>query len=310
MLNRILEAIGGFVLRRLAELGRMVLLYMETIRQTFHRPRYQQILTQMSHLGVDSLVIVSLTMIFTGVVLTLQTADELIKYGAQSTVGAIIAIGIGRELGPVLVAVVCAGRVGSAITAEISTMKVTEQIDALRVMAVSPADYLIVPRMLACMAMVPVLTIFGDVLGVLGGYVIAVYYSGISSVTFMNSIHTYVDVYDFTGGLIKAIFFGNIIAVLGCYYGLSSPDGAAGVGKATTRTVVTSIIVIFILNALLSAHTSRRLSAMQNAFSFLPVKAFFMIHQQSHCCEYLQYSSFRLVCQAFLRKFFGFHERR
>ena len=252
MLNRILEAIGGFVLRRLAELGRMVLLYMETIRQTFHRPRYQQILTQMSHLGVDSLVIVSLTMIFTGVVLTLQTADELIKCGAQSTVGAIIAIGIGRELGPVLVAVVCAGRVGSAITAEISTMKVTEQIDALRVMAVSPADYLIVPRMLACMAMVPVLTIFGDVLGVLGGYVIAVYYSGISSVTFMNSIHTYVDVYDFTGGLIKAIFFGNIIAVLGCYYGLSSPDGAAGVGKATTRTVVTSIIVIFILNALLT----------------------------------------------------------
>ena len=217
MLNRILEAIGGFVLRRLAELGRMVLLYMETIRQTFHRPRYQQILTQMSHLGVDSLVIVSLTMIFTGVVLTLQTADELIKYGAQSTVGAIIAIGIGRELGPVLVAVVCAGRVGSAITAEISTMKVTEQIDALRVMAVSPADYLIVPRMLACMAMVPVLTIFGDVLGVLGGYVIAVYYSGISSVTFMNSIHTYVDVYDFTGGLIKASFFGNGSAVLGCY---------------------------------------------------------------------------------------------
>lgn len=252
MLNRFLEAIGGFVLRRCAELGRMVLLYMETMRQLFHRPRYKQILYQMSHLGVDSLLIVSLTLAFTGVVLTLQTADELIKYGAQSTVGAIISIGIGRELGPVLVAVVCAGRVGSAITAEISTMKVTEQIDALRVMAVSPADYLIVPRMLACMAMVPVLTVFGDVIGVVGGYLIAVYYSGISSVTFMNSIHTYVDVYDFTGGLIKAIFFGNIIAVLGCHYGLNSPDGAEGVGKATTHTVVTSIIVIFILNALLT----------------------------------------------------------
>ena len=227
MLNRFLEAIGGFVLRRCAELGRMVLLYMETMRQLFHRPRYKQILYQMSHLGVDSLLIVSLTLAFTGVVLTLQTAAALIKYGAQSTVGA-------------------------PISAEISTMKVTEQIDALRVMAVSPADYLIVPRMLACMAMVPVLTVFGDVIGVVGGYLIAVYYSGISSVTFMNSIHTYVDVYDFTGGLIKAIFFGNIIAVLGCYYGLNSPDGAEGVGKATTHTVVTSIIVIFILNALLT----------------------------------------------------------
>ncbi len=252
MLTKILEAIGGFVIHRFEEFGRMVLLYVETIRQMCHHARIRSILYQMSHLGVDSLLIVSLTLAFTGIVLTLQTADELIKYGAQSTVGAIISIGIGRELGPVLVAVVCAGRVGSAITAEISTMKVTEQIDALRVMAVSPADYLIVPRMLACMFVVPILTIFGDVIGVVGGYLIAVYYSGISSMTFMNSIHTYVDVYDFTGGLIKAIFFGNIIAVLGCYYGLNSPDGAEGVGRATTRTVVASIIVIFILNALLT----------------------------------------------------------
>ena len=131
-------------------------------------------------------------------------------------------------------------------------MNVTEQIDALRVMSVNPVNYLIVPRMLACMFVVPILTVFGDVIGVVGGWVIAVYYSGISSYTYMNSIHTFVDVFDLTGGVIKAIFFGNVIAVLGCYYGLHSPDGAEGVGKATTKTVVSSIIVIFILNAVLT----------------------------------------------------------
>ena len=249
---RFLEALGGFVLRRFESFGTIVLLYAETMRQLTHRPRMRHILAQMSHLGVDSLAIVCLTLLFTGVVLTLQMAHEFIKYGAQSTIGAVIAIAIGRELGPVRVGVVCAGRVGAAITAEISTMKVTEQIDALRVMAVNPVDYLIVPRMIACMIVVPILTVFGDFIGVLGGWVVAVYYSGISSYLFTNSLHMYVDAYDLTGGLIKAIFFGNVIAVLGCYYGLHSPAGAEGVGHATTRTVVASIIVIFILNALLT----------------------------------------------------------
>ena len=252
MIIRILEAIGSFVIRQLTDFGTIVLLYIDTMKQLKHKPRMKHIIAQMSHLGVDSLAIVSLTLLFTGVVFTLQTAHELIRFGAQSTVGGLIAIAIGRELGPVLVGVVCAGRVGAAITAEISTMKVTEQIDALRVMAVSPVDYLIVPRMLACMIVVPLLTVFGDLIGVFGGYVIAVYYSGISSFLFMNSIDFFVGIKDLTGGLIKAIFFGNVIAVLGCYYGLNCPEGAEGVGKATTKTVVASIIVIFILNAVLT----------------------------------------------------------
>jgi len=251
-LERFLAAIGGFVIRRFEEFGTIVLLYRDTLREVARRPRFGAILAQMSHLGVDSLLIVSLTLMFTGVVFTLQTADILIRFGAQGTIGGIISIAIGRELGPVLVGVVCAGRVGAAITAEVSTMKVTEQIDALRVMAVNPVNYLIVPRMIACMLVVPLLTVFGDVIGVFGGWLIAVYYSGISSFTYMNSIHTFVEVFDLTGGIIKAVFFGNVIAVLGCYYGLKSPEGAAGVGKATTRTVVASIIVIFILNALLT----------------------------------------------------------
>lgn len=251
-LLKLLELVGAFVLRRLDDLGTIVLLYRDTMRELGHKPRWRHILAQMSHLGVDSLLIVSLTLLFTGVVMTLQTADILIRFGAQGTIGGIISIAIGRELGPVLVGVVCAGRVGAAITAEISTMKVTEQIDALRVMAVSPVNYLIVPRMIACMIVVPILTVFGDIIGVIGGWFVAVYYNGISSYLFMNSIHKFTEVFDITGGVIKAVFFGNVIAVLGCYYGLHSPDGAEGVGRATTKTVVSSIIVIFILNAVLT----------------------------------------------------------
>ena len=251
-LLHILEIIGAYVLGKLEGFGTVVLLYRETMRELGHKPRPRHILAQMSHLGVDSLLIVSLTLVFTGVVFTLQTADVLVKFGAQGTVGGIVSIAIGRELGPVLVGVVCAGRVGAAITAEISTMKVTEQIDALRVMAVNPVNYLIVPRMLACMIVVPVLTVFGDVIGVAGGWLIAVYYNGISSYLYMNSIDTFVKTFDFLGGVFKAVFFGNVIAVLGCYYGLHCPDGAEGVGRATTKTVVSSIIAIFTLNAVLT----------------------------------------------------------
>ena len=252
MLIRFLEIIGGFIIRRCEDFGRIALVYIDTVKQLRHKPRFRHIISQMSHLGADSLLIVSLTLLFTGVVFTLQTASELVRFGAESTVGGVIAIAIGRELGPVLVGVVCAGRVGAAITAEISTMKVTEQIDALKVMAVSPVDYLVVPRMLACMIVVPILTVFGDVIGVIGGYLVAVHYTHISDYVFMQSIQVFAITLDLTGGLIKASFFGNVIAVLGCYYGLHCPDGAEGVGIATTRTVVSSIIVIFILNAILT----------------------------------------------------------
>ena len=138
MATRILETLGAFIIKRCAELGTMVLLYVSIVRQLRGRLRWRSIIAQMSHLGVDSLTIVSLTLLFTGVVITLQTAAKFIEFGAQSTIGGVVAMAIGRELGPVLVGVVCAGRVGAAITAEIATMKVTEQIDALRVMAVNP----------------------------------------------------------------------------------------------------------------------------------------------------------------------------
>lgn len=252
MVIRILEKIGAVVIKWLQYVGEVVLLVAETFQQLRHPPRMRHVFAQMSHLGVDSLPIVLLTLLFTGMVMTLQVAHEFIRFGAQSTIGGVITIAIGRELGPVLVGVVAAGRVGAAITAEISTMKVTEQIDALRVMATSPVGYLVVPRMLACMVMVPILTVFGDAIGVFGGWVIATSHSEISTFLYLNSIDLFVDMHDITGGLLKAAVFGVIIAILGCYCGLKAPDGAEGVGLATTRSVVSSIIVIFVANCVLS----------------------------------------------------------
>ena len=252
MMKRLLEKIGSFVLERFEWVGSVILLLAAAVKEMRRPLRFRHIFAQMSHLGVDSLAIVALTMLFTGMVMTLQVAHEFIRFGAQSTIGGVIAIAIGRELGPVLVGVVCAGRVGSAITAEISTMKVTEQIDALRVMATSPIGYLVVPRMIACMCMVPLLTVFGDVIGVFGGWFVAVHYAGIASYTFTNSIHVFVVPHDVTGGLIKAAVFGVVIAVLGAWYGLHAPEGAEGVGRATTKSVVAAIVCIFFLNVFLS----------------------------------------------------------
>ena len=191
MFVRFLEIIGASVLELLYFIGDVMLLFIGALKQMPVKIRLRHVIHQMSHLGVDTLPIVSLTMMFTGMVMTLQVANEFIKMGAESTVGGIIAIAIGRELGPVLVGVVAAGRVGSAMTAEISTMKVTEQIDALRVMGTNPLGYLVVPRMLACMIMVPLLTVYGDVIGVVGGWGVAKYYAGISSYVYVNSIPEY-----------------------------------------------------------------------------------------------------------------------
>ncbi|WP_286034442.1 MlaE family ABC transporter permease [Megamonas hypermegale] len=251
MIIKFLESIGAYVINCLETLGQFTILVRDTVVQLRHMPRFRHVFQQMSHLGVDTLPIIALTMLFTGMVLTLQTATEFIRLGAQSTVGGIVTIAVGRELGPVLAGVVTAGRVGAAITAEISTMKVTEQIDALKVMATNPIGYLVVPRLIACMCMLPLLVVFGDVIGSLGGWMIANYYD-IDIYMYINSIDTFVEVHDVVGGLIKAIVFGAIVAIVGCYYGLNAQNGAEGVGKATTRSVVVSIIVIFFSNCLLS----------------------------------------------------------
>ena len=251
MFIAMLESVGRLVLAQIESLGRIVILFVQTV---YHIPqmKLRHVIQQMSHLGVDSLPIVGLTILFTGMVMTMQSAQEFIKYGAQSSVGGVVSIAMGRELAPVLTGVVAAGRVGAAITAEIGSMKVTEQIDALRVMATNPLAYLVAPRLVACMLMLPILVSFADIIGTIGGYLVATLYAGISSFSFLHSIKIFAVVNDVTGGLVKSMVFGAIIATIGCYKGLTSAQGAEGVGKATTGSVVTSIILIFISNYFLS----------------------------------------------------------
>lgn len=251
MLIPLLENLGRTVIANVENAGRIVLLVGETLYHV-RRVNMRHVLHQAAHLGVDSLPIVMLTILFTGMVMTVQTAHEFIKYGAQSSVGGIVAVAMGRELAPVLTGVVAAGRVGAAITAEIGSMKVTEQIDALRVMATNPIAYLVTPRLVACIIMLPILVIFADVIGTVGGYLVATLYAGIGSFTYLHSIKVFAVVNDITGGLVKAMVFGAIIAIIGCYKGLTTGEGAEGVGRATTGSVVSSIIIIFISNYFLS----------------------------------------------------------
>ena len=164
-----------------------------------------------------------------------------------------MAIAMGRELGPILVGVVLAGRVGAAITAEIGTMKVTEQIDALRVMATDPVGYLVVPRVVACMIMVPILAFYGVVIGIAGGYFVATAIKGLSPSTYLDSIQMFSTISDFTLGLVKSSIFGAVIALVGAYKGMNTKMGAEAVGFSTTSSVVTSIILVFVLNYFLSS---------------------------------------------------------
>jgi phospholipid/cholesterol/gamma-HCH transport system permease protein len=247
-----LESLGNKTIGVFHQLGAVILLLVASLKE-LSAFRSREAFKQCLDLGVLSFPIVALTLLFTGMVLSVQIAGELTKYGADFTVGAIVAIGMGRELGPVLCGVVLAGRVGAAITAEIGTMRVTEQIDALRCLAVSPVGYLVVPRLIACMAMLPLLNVFGVVIGVGGGMIVASLTHGVSSYVFMHSIDTFCVPSDLYIGMIKSVVFGMIVALVGCDRGMTCTAGAEGVGKATTQSVVYSIIMLFAANYLLSS---------------------------------------------------------
>lgn len=247
-----LENLGRTALDVFHQLGAVVLLLFSTLRQ-LHKFRGHETARQCLSLGVKSFPIVALTLLFTGMVLSIQIAGELVKYGADFSVGGIVAIGMGRELGPVLCGVVLAGRVGAAITAELGTMRVTEQIDALRCMAVNPVAYLVVPRFVACMAMLPILNVFGVTIGIAGGMIVAALADNISAYTFMHSIDMFCGPSDIYIGMVKSVVFGMIVALVGCDRGMTCTAGAEGVGKATTQSVVYSIIMLFAANYLLSS---------------------------------------------------------
>lgn len=207
--------------------------------------------SQMANIGVNSIPIVVVTTAFSGAVLALYTTQLLVQYGAGNLVGGGVALSVARELAPVLTGIVVAARVGSAIAAEIGTMKVTEQIDALRSLGTSPIQYLVVPRFLALVIMLPVLTMMGMIVGSFGGYVVATI-NGVSGPTFLNSARVWLVVRDVVMGLLKTVFFGAFIATVGTQQGLATTGGAAGVGRCTMNAVVLSMILIYISNFFLA----------------------------------------------------------
>ncbi len=243
---------GSFV-NILAYLGEVFVLLGQTLRGFRRGVHAGDLVHQMAVIGVESIPIVLLTTGFSGAVFALYSASVLVGYGASSFVGGIVGLAIARETAPILTGIMLAARSGSAMTAEIGSMKVSEQIDALRSMAVSPTEYLVAPRLLACLLMLPVVCVLADLVGVMGGALIA-QTQGVPIQTFFSSLRQQLDPNgkDVLQGLIKTVVFGAIIACVGCREGLQTDGGASGVGQSTTRSVVISIVLIFIANFILS----------------------------------------------------------
>jgi phospholipid/cholesterol/gamma-HCH transport system permease protein len=250
IINRVGERIAGYV----KEMGRILLLMVETIRWSFYPPfRLDLLFQQMERVGVRSVLVVILTGAFTGMVLALQSFHATRSFGAETMVGVAVALSMTRELGPVLTSFMVTGRAGSAMAAEIGTMRVTEQIDALSAMAVNPIKYLVVPRVLASIVVVPMLTVIADFVGIVGGYFTGVIILRINAGAYVANMEKYVDLNDIYHGIIKAAVFGLILSIIGCYKGYTTTGGAEGVGKSTTQSVVLATVTILMANYLLTS---------------------------------------------------------
>lgn len=249
-----IERLGSLVIRFAGQLGSVLLLVFSTIRQMVVPPwDIRNTFRQMLEIGIRSLPVVLITAVFTGMVFSLQTYTGFKRFGAESLVGSVVALSMTRELGPVLTSLIVAGRAGAAMAAELGTMRVTEQIDALETLATNPVKYLIVPRFISGVTMLPALAIISDIIGILGGYVITVGLFGTSSTIYWKRTWDYLEINDIYSGLIKACFFGASIAIISCHSGFYTSGGAEGVGKATTSAVVLSSMTILISDYFLSA---------------------------------------------------------
>ena len=248
------NGIGLFILKFLDESGRVMLLFYKTLIWTFRPPfDVRNLLKQIEEVGVKSIPVVLITGAFTGMVLALQSYTGFKRFNAEAFVGTVVALSMTRELGPVLSGLMVSGRIGSAMAAELGTMQVTEQIDALYTLATNPIKYLIVPRFLATLIVMPILTVFADVVGILGGYLVSVKLLGSNPTVYLRRTYDYLDLEDIYIGLFKACIFGIIIATIGCYQGFNTQGGAEGVGKSTTRAVVMSSLLILIANYFITA---------------------------------------------------------
>jgi phospholipid/cholesterol/gamma-HCH transport system permease protein len=253
-LSGALDRLGRAVLENVEEMGKILLLFISVLGWMFRPPlKLRNIFKQMEFVGVKSIFVVVLTGTFTGMVMALQGYHGFRMFSAESLVGGTVALGMTRELGPVLTSLMVTARAGSAMAAELGTMRVTEQIDALYVMAANPVKHLIVPRVIAGVLMVPVLTVVSDFVGILGGYFVGVHILGINSGVFVKNITRLVDLDDIYNGLVKAACFGLILSLIGCYKGFNTRGGAEGVGRATTEAVVLASISILISDYFLTA---------------------------------------------------------
>jgi phospholipid/cholesterol/gamma-HCH transport system permease protein len=237
----------------LAEVGRAAALVGETVRESARRlPSARLVVRQMGAIGVGSLWLVVIVSLFTGAVSAVQAAYQFTSVVPLKYLSGVILRGVVIELGPVLTALVIGGRVGAAIAAELGTMKVTEQIDALRAMGISPVRFLVAPRVLAALVMLPVLTVYSDAIAILGGYVVAVTSLDVPSPVYLRGLQEFFRLQDLLSGLVKAVCFGGIIGVMGCYHGFQTEGGAEGVGRATTRAVVSSCVLVLVLDYVLA----------------------------------------------------------
>ena len=243
------EAFGGWCLSASENLGELVSLAVQTIAQcrtVFHRPK--RIAVQMTRMGYDSLPLAAGVALFTGMVLALHSGYALKKYGATEMLSYIVALSMVKEMAPVLTALLLAARVGAAVAAEIGTMSVHEEIDALHTLGINPVKYLVMPRFVACVVMMPTLVIYADVIGMVGGGLVANASYGVTWTSYVKNISQALVFRDILQGLIKAIVFGGIISTVACHRGLNTTGGAEGVGRAITSCVVTTFIYIFIAN--------------------------------------------------------------
>ena len=246
-------ALGRSTLALIAVIGRVTLYMAETLSHLVRPPFYfREFLSQLMTIGYFSLPVVGLTTLFTGGALALQIYAGGARFNAEAVVPQIVAIGMVRELGPVLAGLMVAGRVAAAIAAEIGTMKVTEQIDALVTLSTHPMKYLTVPRVVAATLAVPVLVAVGDSIGILGGYLVGVTRLDFNAAAYLKNTFDFLELWDVTSGLIKGAVFGFIVALCGCYFGMNSGRGAQGVGRATKSAVVTASVLIFAANYILT----------------------------------------------------------
>lgn len=247
------QGIGRSLLDLLDLIGRLILFTAQVLQAIFSPPLYVgHVFRQFINIGFYSLAVVGMTALFSGMVLALQSYTGFSRFNAEGAVANVVVLSITRELAPVLAGLMVAGRIGASIAAEIGTMRVTEQIDALTTLSVNPVKYLVVPRVVAGMIMMPVLVFIADIIGVMGGYMVGVHVLGFSAANYINQTIDFLEPIDLISGLVKAGVFGFIVTLLGCYNGYNSGRGAQGVGAATTNAVVSASILILIFNYFLT----------------------------------------------------------